>query len=244
MKPIDEHRTVSNWFLGLKLSTLPNYKRYLSGFCRFTRLNPDQLIALGKKDPTEAHTLLKRFYLHLTHTTTLHGQTRSGIYHTVRSFYAANDVLLGKEPRGFKYIAQHDLGRLLTRKEVFKMLTRWMPATKEKAGHQVNAAPSERGAPLSSHAITKIIHYAANHAGIQAFRLGSVPDGRWGGPRKFYEIFPHMFRRYWKHQMREGGVKDNDLLRYMMGQTPSDISTYDRFDDDYVKREYRKAEPY
>lgn len=347
MKPIEEYGSVTNWFLGLKPSTLPNYKRYLTGFCSFTRLNPDKLIALGKKDPTEAHTLLKRFYLHLQRTTTLHGQTRSGIYHTVRSFYAANDILLGRAPRGFRWTAQHDLGRLLTRKEVFdmitasprlrnkaiisflaqsgqrarvvsamkighvraqldhnvvpliirvrydsenaygvpasksrinyrfaignetcdllrkmikqrreageliddeswlfKMLTRWMPATKRKAAHQVNVDPKERGAPLSSHAITKIIHYAANHAGIQAFRLGSVPDGRWGGPRRFYEIFPHMFRRYWKHQMREGGVKDNDLLKYIMGQTPIEVSSYDRFDDDYVKREYGRAEPY
>src|SRR3989442_2685817 len=59
-----------------------------------------------------------------------------------------------------------------------------------------------------------------------------------------YEVYPHMFRRFWKHLMREASVNDNDLLRYMMGQSAHDTSTYDRFDTEYVRRQYAKAEPF
>src|SRR2546422_6240494 len=347
MKPVDEYRSVRNWFLGLKPSTLKNYKRYLTFFCDFARLNPDKLLRLGKRDPTEAHTLAKSFYLQLERTTPLLALTRSTIYHTIRSFFDANDIRLGRSPRGFRYKAQYDMGKLMTRKELFDMITvspklrnkaiisflaqsgqrarvlsamkighvrtqldhdivpliirvrydlesgygiaaskstisyrfaigtetcdllrkmikqrrdigepidddswlfkivaRWTPATKYKAAHPVNVDPKQRGEGLSGPGLTHIIHKAAINAGIQAYRLGPVPGGRWGGSIRFYEVYPHMFRRYWKHQMREGGVRDNDLLKYMMGQTPTELSAYDRFDDDYVKREYRRAEPY
>ena len=44
--------------------------------------------------------------------------------------------------------------------------------------------------------------------------------------------------------MRTGGVIDPDLLNFMMGHTPRYGGAYDVFDEEYVRNEYAKAEPY
>ena len=44
--------------------------------------------------------------------------------------------------------------------------------------------------------------------------------------------------------MRTGGVTDPDLLNFMMGHTPRYGGAYDVFDEEYVRNEYAKAEPY
>ena len=43
--------------------------------------------------------------------------------------------------------------------------------------------------------------------------------------------------------MREGGVADPDLLDFMMGHSPRYGGAYDRFDTEYVRKEYARAEP-
>ncbi len=60
----------------------------------------------------------------------------------------------------------------------------------------------------------------------------------------FQEVHAHILRLFWKHQMRTGGVTDPDLLNFMMGHTPRYGGAYDVFDEEYVRNEYAKAEPY
>ncbi len=44
--------------------------------------------------------------------------------------------------------------------------------------------------------------------------------------------------------MRQGGVTDADLLNFMMGHEMPYGGAYDKFDADYILKEYAKAEPY
>ncbi len=43
--------------------------------------------------------------------------------------------------------------------------------------------------------------------------------------------------------MRRGGVTDYDLLDSMMGHKVRNGGAYDSFDDDYIRKQYAKAEP-
>ena len=60
---------------------------------------------------------------------------------------------------------------------------------------------------------------------------------------KRYLFHPHGFRRYWKHQLRMGGV-DPVLLDYMMGHVVGYGGAYDRWTLDDIRGEYRGAENY
>ncbi len=92
--------------------------------------------------------------------------------------------------------------------------------------------------------IHRIIVSTAKKAGMDRVRYGP----RLHGARTFaHEIHPHTFRRWWKFQMRRGGVIDDTLLEHMMGQHNVMLrhgGSYDEFDPDYIRREYSKAEPY
>ena len=82
--------------------------------------------------------------------------------------------------------------------------------------------------------LQEVVEYAAAKAGIQrpiASRLES---------REWHEVHAHVFRGYWKYWMREGGVYDPDLLRYLMGQKV--MLAYDRFPLEKLLHEYKKAE--
>jgi hypothetical protein len=90
--------------------------------------------------------------------------------------------------------------------------------------------------------INEIVVSAAYATGIQ-----SEIDVPWArpnhGPHKLHEVHAYSLRVFWKRQMREGGIADADLLRFMMGQAPMYDEAYDKFDADYVRRQYAKAEP-
>jgi len=60
---------------------------------------------------------------------------------------------------------------------------------------------------------------------------------------KRYLFHPHGFRRYWKHQLRMGGI-DSDLLDYMMGHVLPYGGAYDRWTVDDIRKQYRQAENY
>ena len=90
---------------------------------------------------------------------------------------------------------------------------------------------SEAGLPLSVAQVGKIVRKAAEDRGIQ----------RKFGKRNL--IHPHGFRRYWKHQLRMGGV-DSDLLDYMMGHVLPYGGAYDRWTLEDLRGQYRRAENY
>ena len=60
---------------------------------------------------------------------------------------------------------------------------------------------------------------------------------------KRYFFHPHGFRRYWKHQLRIGGM-DPVLLDYMMGHVVVYGGAYDRWTLDDIRDQYRRAENY
>ena len=82
--------------------------------------------------------------------------------------------------------------------------------------------------------INWIVVTAAYKAGIQV----DLPV-RWAranhGPKILHEVHAYSLRVFWKRQMREGGVADSDLLRYIMGEAPLYDGAYDKFDVDYVR---------
>ena len=99
------------------------------------------------------------------------------------------------------------------------------------------------GPPMSPTAFRFRVVLAADRAGIQKTHPGTPIRGK----NVFrHEIHPHMFRRWWKFQMRKAGVTDVALLEHMMGQKDRGLlhgGTYDVFDPEYIKKEYVRAEP-
>lgn len=106
----------------------------------------------------------------------------------------------------------------------------------------LKVAPSYRGHSLSRCAIMWVVDMSAKNAGLQVKHV--IGKYRNGVPKVMHEIHPHIFRTFWKHQMRLGGVTDRDILDYMMGHSPRFGATYDHFDEDYVRKEYARAEPH
>lgn len=90
---------------------------------------------------------------------------------------------------------------------------------------------SKPGKPLSVAQVGNIVRHAAEKRGIQQ-RFG-----------KRYLFHPHGFRRYWKHQLRMGGV-DLGLLDHMMGHILPYGGAYDRWTVDDIRKQYKRAENY
>lgn len=277
---------------------------------------------LGQISGEDAHNLLKRFYNSLSWAS----HTKMRIYHTIRSFYRANGVVLGKKPRTYRGVVEYESRKLYSQDEVAwlvdtadntrdKALITFLaqsgqrvgivaslrvrhvdlsqgspplvdvPAVlRNKRGENVNKAETpyqfalgedaitylklmvneriERGEPLtgdswlfrstsrrvadktirkvklstpgnplSTSQIGDVIRNAASKRGIQQ-RFG-----------KRYLFHPHGFRRYWKHQLRMGGI-DPDLLDYMMGHRLPYAGAYDRWTTEEIKKMYQQAENY
>ena len=99
------------------------------------------------------------------------------------------------------------------------------------------------GPPMSPTAFRFRVVLAAARAGIQKTHPGTPIRGK---NVLRCEVHPHMFRRFWKFQMRKAGVTDVALLEHMMGQKDKWLlhgGTYDVFDPEYIKKEYARAEP-
>jgi integrase len=98
----------------------------------------------------------------------------------------------------------------------------------------------KRGMPLRAESIGPIMRNAAIGGGVPLAKL--TPDAKIQGAIR-YELHPHAFRRWWKNAMRKGGVNDPLLLDYMLGHGMRYRGVYDGFDQDYIRKEYSKAEP-
>jgi integrase len=76
---------------------------------------------------------------------------------------------------------------------------------------------------------------AVNEAGEVA-NLEKSP--RTGLPkRRMHTVHPNELRRYWKNQMKDGGVKDSDMLNFLMGNKASR-----EFSEEEVLNAYKIAE--
>jgi len=88
---------------------------------------------------------------------------------------------------------------------------------------------------LSERQIGRIVHRAAENTGIQErteTKLG----------RSWHLVHPHVFRKYWKRQMKLGGIKDPEILNFMMGHKLPYGGAYDPFPDEDLLKAYKQAE--
>jgi hypothetical protein len=82
----------------------------------------------------------------------------------------------------------------------------------------------------------RIVNEAADDAGIQKrIRTGLVN-------RFMHTVHPNAFRPYWKRQMRQGGVKDSDMLEFLMGNRLPYDGASDIFPEEEVLNAYKTAE--
>jgi integrase len=112
-----------------------------------------------------------------------------------------------------------------------------------KAGKGLRRIPaSQPGPALRSDFISEMVQEVAVTAGIQKKRLiGKMINGT---QKVKYDVHAHVFRRFWKRQMRQAGIVDKDFLDFMMGHKLPYDGAYDKFDADYIRKEYAKAEPF
>ena len=104
--------------------------------------------------------------------------------------------------------------------------------------------PGEAGPAITPSGIHRIVVANAKKAGIDRVRYNQRLVGR---RTTSHKVHPHTLRRWWKFQMRRGGVIDSALLEHMLGQRNVKLlhgGEYDEFDPVYIRREYSKAEPY
>jgi integrase len=90
---------------------------------------------------------------------------------------------------------------------------------------------STPGSSLSPSQVDNIVRRVAVKRGIQQ---------QYG---KRYLFHPHGFRRYWKHQLRMGGVNPV-LLDYMIGHTLPYHGAYDRWTIQDIRNQYKRAEKF
>jgi integrase len=81
--------------------------------------------------------------------------------------------------------------------------------------------------------IARIVDTAADACEIQYETERKFRGWMW------HTVHPHVFRRYWKSQMKAGGAKDEKLLEYMLGHH---VSAYDAWTEADLLRNYRMAE--
>lgn len=89
---------------------------------------------------------------------------------------------------------------------------------------------------LSERQIGRIFDDAATSTGVQESLETKIG-------RSWHLVHPHVCRKYWKREMKLGGVKDPDLLNFLMGHKLAYGGAYDSFTDDDVLKAYKRAEP-
>lgn len=88
---------------------------------------------------------------------------------------------------------------------------------------------------LSRRTMGRVVDEAATKAGIQEETPTKLGEA-------WHLVHPETFRKYWRHQMKQGGVKDSDLLDYIMGYRVRRGGG--PFTDQEIIDAYRQAEPY
>lgn len=115
----ERYECVRRWLSNLvKDSTIRAYQRSLEDFCKFSGMNPPQIVELGRKNPEELHDQLKLYFKKLG----LSSNTRMKRYYAIRSFCSANRVRLSKKPRAFKAVPEHEPRKIYEREDVAKVV--------------------------------------------------------------------------------------------------------------------------
>jgi len=86
------------------------------------------------------------------------------------------------------------------------------------------------------------VNQAGDAAGAQNRNVNRPKAKGYGNV--YNDIHPHIFRSYWRHCMRRGGVRDPPLLEYAMGHSLGWQRAYERYDGEIVREAFAKAEPH
>jgi len=96
-KSLEEFESVDRWLTELhsgttgSAGTVATYLRRLEKFCKWAKMNPDELVAKAKAESKWAEKLVKRYFRHLTESGLARTTARS-IYGSLRSFFVYNDI--------------------------------------------------------------------------------------------------------------------------------------------------------
>ena len=112
-------QSVERWFANLpKIRTRNNYLLALYEFVEFSKMNPKEIVDLGRRDPEEVHDLMKMYYQNMN----LASKTRISRYYALRSFCKANRIRLGEKPRTFRAVVEYEPRRIYTQMEVVELV--------------------------------------------------------------------------------------------------------------------------
>jgi hypothetical protein len=108
-------RSVSRWLVNLpNRRTRTQYIAALTRYTGYTDRTPDELVSTGLENAEDAHDDLKMFYNSLE----LASKTKMRIYQSIRSFYRANGITLGRKPITFRASVEYEPTKLYTQDEV------------------------------------------------------------------------------------------------------------------------------
>ena len=79
--------------------------------------------------------------------------------------------------------------------------------------------------------IERVVNEAGEDADLEKRPRTGLPK------RRMHTVHPNELRRYWKNQMKDGGVKDSDMLNFLMGNKASS-----EFSEEEVLNAYKTAE--
>jgi integrase len=103
----------------------------------------------------------------------------------------------------------------------------------------VKRMPNDEGGwlfDIAERQMGRVVDEAADAAGIQK-RIAT------GIAKRFIRtVHPDAFRPYWKDQMKQGGVKDSDMLEFLMGNKLPYDGASDIFPKEAVLKAYKTAE--
>ena len=146
-----------------------------------------------------------------------------------------------KGPKAFPYglVEVHDRDLVNPKgRNVNKSRVRYRFVIGREAMQLVKKMPDYEGGwlfDITERQMGRIVNEAADDAGIQKriqTRLGN---------RFMHTVYPNVFRRYWKHQMRQGGV-DGDVLDFLMGNKLPYDGASNVFSKEEVFNAYKKVE--
>jgi integrase len=147
-----------------------------------------------------------------------------------------------KGPKAFPYglVEVHDRDLVNPKgRNVNRYRVRYRFVIGREAMQLVEKMPDYEGGwlfDITERQMGRIVNEAADDAGIQKrIRTGLVN-------RFMHTVHPNALRPYWKRQMRQGGVKDSDMLEFLMGNRLPYDGASDMFPEEEVLNAYKTAE--
>jgi integrase len=97
------------------------YLHYIKEFCKFSKLDPNQLVSLAGTDKPDLRLKIAEFHQDYRRRG-YSSNTAHNAYMSIRSFFCYNDIRFGRFAPGFRGETQYESQRIFERSEVFRML--------------------------------------------------------------------------------------------------------------------------